>query len=78
MMKHLITSLTITAIPARVVAISPSPVHDSTGIVASTRDNVHESITLEPGDGCAVDGIARECNASKSFHDSMTGDRVKY
>lgn len=78
MMKYLITSLIITAISAWVVAISPSPVHDSTGIVASMRDNVYESITLKLGDGCTVDEIAREYNANKSFYDSMTDDRVKY
>lgn len=70
-MKYLITSLIITAISIWVVVISPSPVHDSTGIVASMRDNVFESITLKPGDGCTVDEIAREYNASRSFHDNL-------
>lgn len=58
--------------------VYPSPVHDSTDIVASMRDNVYESITLKLGDGCTVDEIAREYNANKSFYDSMTDDRVKY
>lgn len=58
--------------------IYPSPVPGSAEIVASMRDNVYESITLKLGDGCTVDEIAREYNANKSFHDSMTDDRVKY
>ena len=77
MMKYLITSLIITAISAWVVAISPSPVHDSTGIVASMRDNVYESITLKLGDGCTVDEIAREYNANKSFYDNLKENEVQ-
>lgn len=77
MMKYLITSLIITAISAWVVAISPSPVHDSTGIVASMRDNVFESITLKLGDGCTVDEIAREYNANKSFYDNLKENEVQ-
>ena len=77
MMKYLITSLIITAISAWVVAISPSPVHDSTDIVASMRDNVHESITLKLGDGCTVDEIAREYNANKSFYDNLKENEVQ-
>lgn len=76
-MKYLITSLIITAISAWVVAISPSPVHDSTGIVASMRDNVYESITLKLGDGCTVDEIAREYNANKSFYDNLKENEVQ-
>ena len=57
---------------------NPSPVHDANDVVASMRDNVYESITLKLGDGCTVDEIAREYNANKSFHDSMTDDHVKY
>lgn len=76
-MKYLITSLIITAISAWVVAISPSPVHDSTGIVASMRDNVFESITLKLGDGCTVDEIAREYNANKSFYDNLKENEVQ-
>lgn len=77
-MKYLITSLIMFTISAWVVAISPSPVPGSAGIVASMRDNVYESITLKLGDGCTVDEIAREYNANKSFYDSMTDDHVKY
>lgn len=77
-MKYLITSLVLFTISVWVVAISPSPVPGSAETVASMRDNVYESITLKLGDGCTVDEIAREYNASKSFYDSMTDDRVKY
>ena len=70
-MKYLITSLIITTISILVVVVSPSPVHDSTGIVVSMRDNVFESITLKLGDGCTVDEIAREYNANKSFYDNL-------
>jgi hypothetical protein len=76
-MKYLITSLIITAISAWVVAISPSPVHDSTDIVASMRDNVYESITLKLGDGCTVDEIAREYNANRSFYDNLKDNEVQ-
>lgn len=76
-MKYLITSLIITAISAWVVTISPSPVHDSTGIVASMRDNVYESITLELGDGCTVDEIAGEYNANKSFYNNLKENEVQ-
>lgn len=76
-MKYLITSLIITAISAWVVAISPSPVRDSTDIVASMRDNVYESITLELGDGCTVDEITREYNANKSFYDNLKENEVQ-
>lgn len=75
MMKYLITSLILTAISILVVVVSPSPVHDSTGIVASMRDNVFESITLKLGDGCTVDEIAREYNANKSFYDNLKRER---
>lgn len=77
MMKYLITSLTLTAISILVVVVSPSPVHDSTGIVASMRDNVFESITLKLGDGCTVDEIAREYNANKSFYDNLKENEVQ-
>lgn len=76
-MKYLITSLIITAISAWVVAISPSPVHDSTDIVASMRDNVYESITLKLGDGCTVDEIAREYNTNRSFYDNLKENEVQ-
>ena len=46
-------------------------------IVASMRDNVHESITLKLGDGCTVDEIAREYNANKSFHDNLKENEVQ-
>lgn len=76
-MKYLITSLIITTISILVVVVSPSPVHDSTGIVASMRDNVFESITLKLGDGCTVDEIAREYNANKSFYDNLKENEVQ-
>lgn len=76
-MKYLITSLIITTISIYVVAISPSPVHDANDIVASMRDNVHESITLKLGDGCTVDEIAREYNANRSFYDNLKDDEVQ-
>lgn len=76
-MKYLITSLIITTISILVVAISPSPVHDSTDIVASMRDNVYESITLKLGDGCTVDEIAREYNANRSFYDNLKDNEVQ-
>lgn len=76
-MKYLITSLIITTISILVVVVSPSPVHDSTGIVASMRDNVFESITLKLGDGCTVDDIAREYNANKSFYDNLKENEVQ-
>lgn len=75
-MKYLITSLIITTISILVVVVSP-PVHDSTGIVASMRDNVFESITLKLGDGCTVDEIAREYNANKSFYDNLKENEVQ-
>lgn len=68
MMKYLITSLIITAISAGVVAISPFPVHDSSEIVASMRDNVYESITLKLGDGCTVDEFEDLFHELKRFH----------
>lgn len=77
MMKYLITSLILTAISILVVVVSPSPVHDSTGIVASMRDNVFESITLKLGDGCTVDEIAREYNANRSFYDNLKDNEVQ-
>ncbi len=77
MMKYLITSLILTAISVWVVVISPSPVHDSTDIVASMRDNVYESITLKLGDGCTVDEIAREYNANRSFYDNLKDNEVQ-
>lgn len=76
-MKYLITSLIITTISILVVVVSPSPVHDSTGIVASMRDNVFESITLKLGDGYTVDEIAREYNANKSFYDNLKENEVQ-
>lgn len=76
-MKYLITSLIITAISAWVVAISPTPVHDPTGTVASMRDNVFESITIKLGDGCTVDEIAREYNANRSFYDNLKENEVQ-
>lgn len=77
-MKYLITSLMLFTISLWVVAISPSPVTDSTEIVASMRDNVYESITLKLGDGCTVDEIAREYINNKSFYDSINNNNVKY
>lgn len=77
MMKYLITSLILTAISILVVVVSPSPVHDSSEIVASMRDNVYESITLKLGDGCTVDEIAREYNANKSFYDNLKENEVQ-
>lgn len=76
-MKYLITSLVLFTISVWVVAISPSPVHDSTDIVASMRDNVYESITLKLGDGCTVDEIAREYNANRSFYDNLKYNEVQ-
>lgn len=76
-MKYLITSLILTTISIMVVAISPSPVHDANDIVASMRDNVHESITLKLGDGCTVDEIAGEYNANKSFYDNLKDNDVQ-
>ena len=76
-MKYLITSLVLFTISVWVVAISPSPVHDSTDIVASMRDNVFESITLKLGDGCTVDEIAREYNANRSFYDNLKENEVQ-
>lgn len=77
MMKYLITSLILTAISVWVVVISPSPVHDSSDIVASMRDNVYESITLKLGDGCTVDEIAREYNANRSFYDNLSDNEIQ-
>lgn len=77
MMKYLITSLILAAISIWVVIVSPSPVHDSSEIVASMRDNVYESITLKLGDGCTVDEIAREYNANKSFYDNLKENEVQ-
>lgn len=77
MMKYLITSLILTAISVWVVVISPSPVPDANDIVASMRDNVHESITLKLGDGCTVDEIAREYNANRSFYDNLKYNEVQ-
>lgn len=76
-MKYLITSLIITTISIWVVVISPSPVRDANDIVASMRDNVHESITLKLGDGCTVDEIAREYNANRSFYDNLKDNEVQ-
>lgn len=76
-MKYLITSLIITTISVWVGAISPSPVHDSSEIVASMRDNVYESITLKMGDGCTVDEIASEYNANRSFYDNLKENEVQ-
>lgn len=76
-MKYLITSLIIIAISILVVVVSPSPVHDSSEIVASMRDNVYESITLKLGDGCTVDEIASEYNANKSFYDNLKENEVQ-
>lgn len=77
MMKYLITSLILTAISVWVVVVSPSPVLDASDIVASMRDNVHESITLKLGDGCTVDEIAREYNANRSFYDNLKDNEVQ-
>lgn len=76
-MKYLITSLVLFTISVWVVAISPSPIHDANDIVASMRDNVYESITLKPGDGCTVDEIAGEYNANKSFYDNLKDNDVQ-
>lgn len=76
-MKYLITSLILTAISILVVVVSPSPVHDSSEIVASMRDNVYESITLKLGDGCTVDEIASEYNANRSFYDNLKENEVQ-
>lgn len=77
MMKYLITSLILTAISILVVVVSPSPVHDSSEIVASMRDNVYESITLKLGDGCTVDEIASEYNANRSFYDNLKDNEIQ-
>lgn len=76
-MKYLITSLILTAISILVVVVSPSPVHDSSEIVASMRDNVYESITLKLGDGCTVDEIASEYNANRSFYDNLKDNEIQ-
>lgn len=77
MMKYLITSLILTAISILVVVVSPSPVHDSSEIVASMRDNVYESITLKLGDGCTVYEIASEYNANRSFYDNLKDNEIQ-
>lgn len=77
MMKYLITSLILTAISIWVVVVSPSPVHDSSEIVASMRDNVYKSITLKLGDGCTVDEIASEYNANRSFYDNLKDNEIQ-